>query len=146
MKNNRLHIFFSGIGGSGVSAIAAFMADKGHIISGSDRAFEKNPSHPACVTLKNKVVTILPQDGYFGDGYRLRYYLIYQKGACLLYRIHKDLGDHEFVRFLRSYLKTFKGRVSTTAHVPMVIKSLTGKDYTKFFDDYYWGLEMPPKK
>ena len=63
MKNNRLHIFFSGIGGSGVSAIAAFMADKGHIISGSDRVFEKNPSHPACVTLKNKGVTILPQDG-----------------------------------------------------------------------------------
>jgi UDP-N-acetylmuramate--alanine ligase len=63
MKNKRLHIFFSGIGGSGVSAIAAFMADKGHIISGSDRAFEKNPYHPVRVALKHKGVTILPQDG-----------------------------------------------------------------------------------
>ncbi|MGO9378461.1 MAG: UDP-N-acetylmuramate--L-alanine ligase [Dissulfurispiraceae bacterium] len=63
MNKDKLHIFFSGIGGSGVSAIAAFMADKGHIISGSDRAFEKNPYHPACMALKNKGVIILPQDG-----------------------------------------------------------------------------------
>jgi UDP-N-acetylmuramate-alanine ligase len=31
-------IFFSGIGGSGMSAIACFMADKGHMVVGSDRA------------------------------------------------------------------------------------------------------------
>jgi UDP-N-acetylmuramate--alanine ligase len=59
----KLKIHFSGIGGSGVSALAAFMADKGHIISGSDRAFEKNPQHPACKALKNKGVTIYTQDG-----------------------------------------------------------------------------------
>jgi UDP-N-acetylmuramate--alanine ligase len=39
------------------------MADKGHQVAGSDRAFEKNPHHPACKTLKNKGVTIYPQDG-----------------------------------------------------------------------------------
>jgi UDP-N-acetylmuramate--alanine ligase len=39
------------------------MADKGHQIAGSDRAFEKNPHHPACKTLKNKGVSIYPQDG-----------------------------------------------------------------------------------
>jgi UDP-N-acetylmuramate--alanine ligase len=63
MTDKHLRIFFSGIGGSGVSAIAAFMADKGHIVSGSDRAFEKQTYHPACRTLKNKGVTIVPQDG-----------------------------------------------------------------------------------
>jgi UDP-N-acetylmuramate--alanine ligase len=63
MKKDLLHIFFSGIGGSGVSAIAYFMADKGHVVSGSDRAFEKNPGHPACMTLKNKGIKIVPQDG-----------------------------------------------------------------------------------
>ena len=63
MKTDRLRLFFSGIGGSGVSALAAFMADKGHIVSGSDRAFEMNPHHPACRTLINKGVRIVPQDG-----------------------------------------------------------------------------------
>ena len=58
-----MKIFFSGIGGSGVSAIAAFMADRGHIILGSDRAFDKNPEHPAFKALKAKGVNIAPHDG-----------------------------------------------------------------------------------
>lgn len=58
-----MKIFFSGIGGSGVSAIAAFMADKGHIVFGSDRAFDKNPNHPAFKTLKAKGINIAPHDG-----------------------------------------------------------------------------------
>lgn len=58
-----LKIFFSGIGGSGVSAIAGFMADKGHTIVGSDRAFDKNPNHPVYGLLKSKGINIVSQDG-----------------------------------------------------------------------------------
>ncbi|MEK7333526.1 MAG: Mur ligase domain-containing protein [Nitrospirota bacterium] len=58
-----LKIFFSGIGGSGVSAIACFMADKGHVVAGSDRAFDKNPNHPVYKILKYRGVSIIPQDG-----------------------------------------------------------------------------------
>ncbi|MGO9016618.1 MAG: Mur ligase family protein [Dissulfurispiraceae bacterium] len=56
-------IFFSGIGGSGVSAIASFMADKGHIVVGSDRSFDDNPAHPLYQILKSKNIAIVPQDG-----------------------------------------------------------------------------------
>jgi UDP-N-acetylmuramate--alanine ligase len=56
-------IFFSGIGGSGVSAIAGFMADRGHVVVGSDRSFDKEPDHPICKILKAKGITIVPQDG-----------------------------------------------------------------------------------
>ncbi len=56
-------IFFSGIGGSGVSAIAGFMADRGHAVAGSDRSFDKDPDHPLCKVLKAKGITIFPQDG-----------------------------------------------------------------------------------
>jgi UDP-N-acetylmuramate-alanine ligase len=56
-------IFFSGIGGSGVSAIASFMADRGHLVAGSDRSFDKEPDHPVCKILKAKGITIVPQDG-----------------------------------------------------------------------------------
>lgn len=58
-----LKIFFSGIGGSGVSAIASFMADKGHIVVGSDRSFDSNPAHPLYQILKSKNIAIVPQDG-----------------------------------------------------------------------------------
>src|SRR5882762_898861 len=58
-----MKIFFSGIGGSGVSAIASFMADKGHTVFGSDRSFDTDKSHPAYAPLVAKGITIVPQDG-----------------------------------------------------------------------------------
>ncbi|MBI4699367.1 MAG: hypothetical protein HY758_10830 [Nitrospirae bacterium] len=63
MKSGPLKIFFSGIAGSGVSAIAGFMADSGNIIAGSDRAFDINPSHPLKQILLSRGITIVPQDG-----------------------------------------------------------------------------------
>jgi UDP-N-acetylmuramate--alanine ligase len=56
-------IFFSGIAGSGMSAIASFMADKGHTVAGSDRLFDKEPDNETCAILKAKGITIFPQDG-----------------------------------------------------------------------------------
>jgi UDP-N-acetylmuramate--alanine ligase len=56
-------IFFSGIGGSGVSAIAGFMADKGHTVIGSDRLFDSRPKHPVKRRLEANTVRIVPQDG-----------------------------------------------------------------------------------
>ncbi len=58
-----MKIFFSGIGGSGVSAIAGFVADKGYSVSGSDRLFDRNPQHPVCRRLKEHGILIVPQDG-----------------------------------------------------------------------------------
>lgn len=46
-----------------MSAIAGFMADKGHMITGSDRAFDSNPRNPLKKTLQSKGITIVPQDG-----------------------------------------------------------------------------------
>lgn len=68
MPHLPLKIFFSGIGGSGMSAIACFMSDRGHIIVGSDRAFDRNPSHPLYGLLKSKGISIVPQDGSGIDG------------------------------------------------------------------------------
>ncbi|HMK49560.1 MAG TPA: Mur ligase domain-containing protein [Thermodesulfovibrionales bacterium] len=58
-----LKIFFSGIGGSGVSAIAGFMAARGHSVSGSDRIFDRNPDHPLLKVLKAGGISIVPQNG-----------------------------------------------------------------------------------
>jgi UDP-N-acetylmuramate--alanine ligase len=63
MLNKTLKIFFSGIGGSGMSAIASFMADRGYKVIGSDRSFDNNPKYPLYTILKSKGIKILPQDG-----------------------------------------------------------------------------------
>lgn len=62
MSNEPLKIFFSGVGGSGVSAIACFASDKGHFVAGSDRTFDRDPDHPLSRLLKSKGITIVPQD------------------------------------------------------------------------------------
>jgi UDP-N-acetylmuramate--alanine ligase len=58
-----MKIFFSGIGGSGVSAIAGFMAEKGHTVVGSDRLFDAVPDHPLKSRLEMNGIRITPQDG-----------------------------------------------------------------------------------
>ena len=63
MQSKPLKIFFSGIAGSGVSAIAGFMADKGHIVAGSDRAFDLDSAHPLRKRFQAGGITIVPQDG-----------------------------------------------------------------------------------
>lgn len=47
-----------------MSALAVFMSDRGHIVVGSDRAFDRNPSHPVYRFLKSKGIAIVPQDGH----------------------------------------------------------------------------------
>lgn len=65
MENNTktIKIFFSGIGGSGVSALAGFMAARGHDVWGSDRAFDRDPNHPLLKPLSENNIKIVPQDG-----------------------------------------------------------------------------------
>lgn len=46
-----------------MSAIACFVADKGHQVIGSDRSFDANPEHLIKKILLSKGISILPQDG-----------------------------------------------------------------------------------
>jgi len=46
-----------------MSAIAGFMADRGHCVAGSDRLFDAFPDHPICTILKAKGAVIVSQDG-----------------------------------------------------------------------------------
>ncbi len=58
-----MKIFFSGIGGSGVSSIAGFVKEKGHQVSGSDRLFDSFPDNPLVRKLRDKGIAIFAQDG-----------------------------------------------------------------------------------
>jgi UDP-N-acetylmuramate--L-alanine ligase len=57
------HIFFSGIAGSGMSAIACFMASRSYRVSGSDRSFDAGRGQTLLNILREKGIAIVPQDG-----------------------------------------------------------------------------------
>jgi len=57
------NIFFSGIGGSGMSSLACFAVEGGHTVTGSDRMFDKYPETQLSSTLASKGIRIVPQNG-----------------------------------------------------------------------------------
>jgi len=80
------------------------------------------------------------------DAYRafvLRTYLLYDKGAYLLSRIHAGMDDKTFMTFLKSYQKNFKWKFASTAHVEGLLQFLTNKDWKPWFDANYWGTGLP---
>ncbi|WP_243286875.1 M1 family metallopeptidase [Geothrix terrae] len=74
---------------------------------------------------------------------RIRWALLYGKGAILLHKIHTEIGDQAFATLMRSFQKSLKGRPGTTQDLINLLKLITKKDYTSFFDTYLWGTAMP---
>jgi Peptidase family M1 domain len=72
-----------------------------------------------------------------------RFGLLYSKGPYLLYKLHQELGDDKFLTFMKSYQKSRRWKHSSTAEVISLLQFLTKKDYTPFFEQYYWGTAMP---
>lgn len=83
-------------------------------------------------------------NGY--DQFRIRTGLIYSKGAWLLYCIRKEIGDDAFIRFLKSYQDNFKWKFGSTKDVAGLLSFMTKKDWTPWFEQNYWGTDMPEAK
>jgi hypothetical protein len=72
--------------------------------------------------------------------------LLYSKGPVLLESIHRDLGDHQFLVFLRSVQTNLAWKFGTTRLVTQVLNAVAKKDYGPFLEENYWGLGLPPAK
>jgi hypothetical protein len=72
-----------------------------------------------------------------------RFALLYNKGPYLLYVLHKELGDTQFLTFLKSYTKSFNWKFGSTNTVAGLLQFMTKKDYKPFFEQYFWGTAMP---
>ena len=78
------------------------------------------------------------------DSFRYRTFLIYDKGAYLLAVMHKQLGDDKFLTWMRNLQGLFQWRYLTTQDSARLLQRIDGgKDWMPFFDQYYWGTDMP---
>ncbi|MEA2166120.1 MAG: hypothetical protein QOK37_4247 [Thermoanaerobaculia bacterium] len=75
--------------------------------------------------------------------FRERTALLYDKGPYLLYTINKEIGDTQFLTFMKSYTKSFNFKFGTTKDVAGLLGVITKKDWKPFFDQYFWGTAMP---
>lgn len=58
-----LHYFFIGVAGTGMSALAQYLAQRGFPVTGSDRQFGQNPTPPTKAQLEAEGIRCVPQDG-----------------------------------------------------------------------------------
>lgn len=77
------------------------------------------------------------------DTAQARQALIYDKGALLLHRLHKEMGDKVFFSMLQTLLRSFDGTFATTLDVQDLAGILAKKDYKPLFERCFWGTEMP---
>jgi hypothetical protein len=75
--------------------------------------------------------------------FRDRTFLLYAKGPYLLYKLHQELGDNQFLTFLKSYQRSFNFKFGSTNDVAGLLQFVTKKDYSAFVDKYFWGTAMP---
>ena len=70
--------------------------------------------------------------------------LSYDKGAAIIHMLRHEIGDDSvFFRVLKTYQKKFAGGVATGEDFKSVVNSVTGKDYSRFFDQWYYGEGYP---
>ena len=64
----------------------------------------------------------------------------------MLAALHRELGDEQFLTFLKSFQKSFRGKYGTTDDVMGLLQFMTKKDYAPFFEQYYYGQGVPDVK
>ncbi len=70
--------------------------------------------------------------------------LSYDKGAAVLHMFRHEINnDSIFFNILQAYQKRFSGSVATGADFKHVVDSITGKDFTYFFNQWYYGEGYP---
>jgi aminopeptidase N len=73
-----------------------------------------------------------PKDNLFGS-------TVYDKGGWVLHMLRYETGDSLFFKILRTYFETYKYKNASTDDFKKLCESITGKDFTKFFDQWIYN-------
>ncbi len=90
-------------------------------------------------------VYIPESDIYMGNEWRIfNGRLSYDKGAAILHMLrHEIQNDTLFFDILKTYQKQFAGGVATGDDFKNVVRQITGKDFSWFFQQWYYGEGYP---
>ncbi len=70
--------------------------------------------------------------------------LSYDKGATIIHMLRYEINDDVlFYNIIKEFLQRFGHKTATGADFKSVVNELTGKDYTWFFDQWYYGYGFP---
>ncbi|MYS23110.1 Peptidase family M1 [Streptomyces sp. DvalAA-14] len=70
---------------------------------------------------------------------------VYDRGALVLYELHRALGDRAFATLLRTWPAAHRGGNASTAEFTAFCAHLTGKDLTPLFATWLYGKAKPAR-
>jgi len=86
----------------------------------------------------------VPEEDKYSDARIFSGNLSYNKGMALLYMIRFELDDDElFFLTLRNFLERYANDVATGMDFKEVLEESTGRDFTDFFNQWYFGAGYP---
>lgn len=141
LASNAFH--FVGVAGSGMMPLAILGAADGRTISGSDRAFDRNPEDVRIAALKRGGVAILPQDGSNGDATVVFSSAIEKSNpdlASARTTIHRSELLHDLMAGRKSILVGGSSGKTTTAAMIGWILEKTGRDPMVYLGGSVRGL------
>ncbi len=96
-------------------------------------------------TLKDTSGSVYVPDEYKNDELRIfNSNLTYKKGAAIIHQLRYEINnDSLFYSVLRSYIKRFAYSVADCKDFKNVLNDVTGKDYSWFFSQWYYGKGYP---
>lgn len=69
---------------------------------------------------------------------------VYDKGAWVLHMLRNEIGENTFFALLRNYFETYKYKNASTNDFKALAEKMSGKDLTKFFDQWVFTGEGIP--
>ncbi|MCL2436084.1 MAG: T9SS type A sorting domain-containing protein [Lentimicrobiaceae bacterium] len=114
---------------------------------GREQAFHSFELYITTNVINNgKTGSVYVPIAYIDDVYRIfNTTLSYNKGGVLVHMIRYELGDNDelFFNVLQTFQNRFKHSVATAADFKNVLEELSGKDFTTFFNQWYYGEGYP---
>jgi hypothetical protein len=102
-----------------------------------------NNAHAEVISLPGGSVYV-PDSLVSSDDNILDYRLQYKKGPSVLHILRYEINnDSLFFAVLREYLATYKFSVATADDFRQIAESVTGINFTDFFNQWYYGQGYP---
>lgn len=64
-------------------------------------------------------------------------------GSSVLHMLRKHLGEENWWKFIRYYVKTYSGKTVATEDFPKAVETATGVNIDKFFDQWIYKMGRP---
>jgi hypothetical protein len=81
--------------------------------------------------------------GHVRNDPRVMRALVYNKGAMVLHMLRRLTGDQPFFNALRRFYTEYRFRKTGTNELRRAFEAETGRDFTRFFDEWIYGPYLP---